>query len=51
MAMTSYLWVLYGILLAIVFLGETLHAYHVLGLALILPGVMLATARRSPRRQ
>jgi drug/metabolite transporter (DMT)-like permease len=51
MAMTSYLWVPYGILLAIAFLGETLHAYHVLGLALILPGVVLATARWTPRRQ
>lgn len=51
MAMTSYLWTPYGILLAIVFLGETPRLYHVIGLALILPGVLLATARRGPRRQ
>ena len=45
MAMSSYLWTPYGLLLSIIFLGETLHAYHFVGLALILPGVVLATAR------
>ena len=44
--MTSYLWTPYGILLAILFLGETIKPYHLVGLALILPGVILATARR-----
>ena len=50
MAMSSYLWTPYGLLLSITFLGETLHAYHVVGLALILPGVVLATARFPVRR-
>ena len=45
MAMTSYLWTPYGVLLALIFLGETLYAYHLIGLALIVPGVVLATAR------
>ncbi len=45
MAASSYLWTPYGVILAIIFLGETLHLYHVIGLALILPGVVLATAR------
>ena len=47
MAMTSYLWTPFGVLLAVIFLGESLRAYHLVGLALILPGVVLATARRS----
>jgi len=46
MAMSSYLWTPYGVLLALIFLGERLHLYHLIGLALILPGVVLATARR-----
>jgi drug/metabolite transporter (DMT)-like permease len=50
MAMSSYLWTPYGLLLSVLFLGETLHAYHFIGLALILPGVLLATARLPPRR-
>jgi len=45
MAMSSYLWPPYGLLLAIIFLGETLRLYHLVGLALILPGVVLATWR------
>jgi drug/metabolite transporter (DMT)-like permease len=36
----------FGTLLAIVFLGEELHAYHVLGFALILLGVWLAARKR-----
>jgi drug/metabolite transporter (DMT)-like permease len=48
MAMSSYLWTPYGVLLALIFLGEQLHLYHLVGLALILPGVVLATARRQP---
>jgi drug/metabolite transporter (DMT)-like permease len=34
--------------MAVAFLGETLHAYHVVGLALILGGVALATRGRRP---
>jgi drug/metabolite transporter (DMT)-like permease len=47
MAMTAYLWTPFGILLAVVFLGESLLSHHLVGLALILPGVVLATARRT----
>jgi drug/metabolite transporter (DMT)-like permease len=50
MAMSSYLWTPYGLLLAVIFLGETLRLYHAIGLALILPGVVLATARFPVRR-
>jgi len=35
-------------LLAIVILGEALRAYHVIGIAMILGGIWLATARRAP---
>jgi drug/metabolite transporter (DMT)-like permease len=51
MAMSSYLWTPYGLLLSVLFLGETLHTFHVFGLALILPGVILATARLPSRRE
>jgi drug/metabolite transporter (DMT)-like permease len=47
MAMSSYLWTPYAIGLAMIFLGETLQSHHLVGFALILPGVILATARRS----
>ena len=50
MAMLSYLTTPYGVLLAILFLGEELRSYHLLGLALIVPGVILATAKRLPWR-
>ena len=50
MAASSYLWTPYGVILALIFLGETLHAYHLVGLTLILSGVVLATARRHPPR-
>lgn len=50
MAMSSYLWTPYGLLLSVIFLGETLRAFHFFGLALILPGVFLATARFPSRR-
>jgi drug/metabolite transporter (DMT)-like permease len=46
MAMSSYLWPPYGLLLAVVFLGEAIQPHHVLGICLILPGVILATTRR-----
>lgn len=45
MAMSSYLWTPYGLLLSVILLGEALRPFHFLGLALILPGVVLATAR------
>jgi drug/metabolite transporter (DMT)-like permease len=32
----------FGILLAVVFLGEALHPYHALGVALIAAGLWLA---------
>jgi drug/metabolite transporter (DMT)-like permease len=41
--MMLYLLPAYGVVLAILFLGETLRPYHMIGLALILPGVVLAT--------
>ena len=50
MAMSSYLWTPYGLLLSVIFLGETLRSYHFVGLALIVPGVVLATARFPARR-
>jgi drug/metabolite transporter (DMT)-like permease len=50
MAMSSYLWTPYGLVLSVVFLGERLHLFHAIGLALILPGVVLATARLPARR-
>ena len=40
----------YGVLLAVLFLGEELHAYHLVALALIVPGVVLATARHLPHQ-
>jgi drug/metabolite transporter (DMT)-like permease len=40
----------FGTVLAIVFLGEEVHAYHVLGIATILVGVFVAT-RPSARRR
>ncbi len=48
MAMLSYLTTPYGVLLAVLLLGEELHAYHLVALALIVPGVVLATARHLP---
>ncbi|WP_414833552.1 DMT family transporter [Afifella sp. YEN Y35] len=41
--MFLYLLPPYGVLLAMIFLGEEFHTYHALGLALVLPGLMLAT--------
>ncbi len=41
--MMLYLLPAYGVVLAIIFLGETLQAFHIIGFALVLPGVMLAT--------
>ncbi|CAG1003467.1 MAG: DMT family transporter [Rhizobiaceae bacterium] len=46
----------YGVFLAVAFLGETFHAFHAAGIALVMGGVALATApaalfrwRRTPR--
>src|SRR5262249_41774290 len=36
---------LFGVILAMIFLGETLHFYHLTGFALILSGVWLASRR------
>jgi len=48
--LTLYLGPLYTAGLAAVLLGEELHGYHAAGLALVFPGVLLATARRRPGR-
>ena len=42
--MLLYLLPPYGVVLAVVFLGERFQAFHAVGLALVLPGVVLATA-------
>ncbi len=42
--MVLYLLPVYGVGLAIVFLGEQFRSFHAAGLALILPGIILATA-------
>ncbi|MES2771217.1 MAG: DMT family transporter [Pseudomonadota bacterium] len=39
----------FGILLAVVFLGETLKTYHYFGIALIFTGIYLTTARQAKR--
>lgn len=39
-----YLLPVYGVLLAVVFLGEEFHSYHAAGLVLVTLGVILATA-------
>jgi drug/metabolite transporter (DMT)-like permease len=49
MAAFSYLITPFGVLLAVLVLGEALRAYHLVGFALILPGVVLATARGRAR--
>ncbi len=38
-----YLIPLYGVLLAVLFLGERFHAYHAVGLILVIAGVVFAT--------
>ena len=50
-ALTSiflYLLPVYGIVLAVVFLGETFRPYHAAGLVLVLGGIVLATAPSLP---
>ncbi|HHZ10661.1 MAG TPA: DMT family transporter [Rhizobiales bacterium] len=39
-----YLLPLYGVLLAVTFLGERFHAFHMAGIALVVGGIALATA-------
>ncbi|TCK28445.1 drug/metabolite transporter (DMT)-like permease [Ancylobacter aquaticus] len=43
-----YLMPVYGVLLAVLLLGEELHFYHGVGFVLILGGVILATRHREP---
>lgn len=47
--LTSYLVPIIGTMLAIGFLGEQFRAFHVVGIALIIAGVLLATRSRSKR--
>jgi drug/metabolite transporter (DMT)-like permease len=41
--LTVHLVPLFGTLLAVALLGESLHIYHALGIALIAVGILLAT--------
>ena len=45
-----YLMPIYGVLMAVIFLGEALRPYHALGMVLTLSGVLLAGAQGSLRR-
>lgn len=47
-ALLMYLIPVYNAGLAWALLGERLHAYHVLGTAMVLPGIYLATRRSTP---
>ncbi len=40
----------FGGVMAIVFLGESLHLYHMAGFAVVLCGIYLSTSRTTPRR-
>ena len=46
---TSYLVMAFGVLMAIMFLGEEFHAFHAVGLALLVVGSYLATRKESPK--
>ena len=37
----------FGSILAVVFLGETFHLYHAIGIALIAAGILLASVKHS----
>jgi drug/metabolite transporter (DMT)-like permease len=53
-ALTSiflYLLPVYGIALAVIFLGEAFRPYHAVGLVLVLGGIVLATAPSFPKRR
>ena len=41
----------FGSILAVLFLGETFHLYHAIGIALIAAGIVLASIKRSPVTQ
>lgn len=41
----------YGVFLAVAFLGETFHPFHAAGIALVMGGIVLATAPRGLFRQ
>ena len=43
---TSYLVMAFGVLMAAIFLGEEFHAFHALGLALLVVGSYLATRKQ-----
>jgi drug/metabolite transporter (DMT)-like permease len=45
-----YLVPAFGTLFAVIFLGESLHSYHAVGIALIAAGVALASRKTSVRR-
>jgi drug/metabolite transporter (DMT)-like permease len=46
---TSYLVMAFGVLMAILFLGEEFHIYHAAGLALLVVGSYLATRKEAPK--
>ncbi len=39
----------FGTLLAVIFLHESVHLYHFVGIGLIIAGVVIATSARTPR--
>jgi len=41
----------FGTLLAVLFLGERLHPFHLLGIVLVATGIVLTTGRRSGKRE
>ncbi len=49
-SLVMYLVPIYNGVLAFLLLGEALEAYHLIGAALVLPGIYLAT-RSAPRKQ
>ncbi len=49
--MFMYLLPPYGVLMAVVFLGERLHPYHFVGFLLIMSGLMLGTLPKDVRRR
>jgi drug/metabolite transporter (DMT)-like permease len=46
---TSYLVMAFGVIMAIVFLGEDFHVYHAAGLAFLVVGSYLATRKETPK--
>ncbi|MBS1066708.1 DMT family transporter [Gluconobacter kondonii] len=41
---------LFGVLLAVIFLGETIHGYHAIGIAAIITGIVLASVSTGSRK-